>query len=412
MERAELAQALARWRPVAKDKRANNRRYITEVAPEKFMAKFAQAVAGTGEVFLGNPAWGESEREQVQHLLDAHPNKTAALGWLMIPTGGTSGEIKFARHDSVTISAAIRGFSRHFGFQRVNAIGVLPLFHVSGLMAWLRSAVTGGDYRNADWKEVAAGRLPALPEREDGWTLSLVPTQLERLMNDPRSVDWLRKFRLIFVGGGPAWIGLREKAGDLGLALSPSYGMTETAAMIAALRPGDFEADANTYGAVLPHARIDFDMQGMISITSESVFRGYFPGWDDDRTFFSEDFGEFDFLGRVRVLGRRDGVIISGGEKIQPSEVEGVLRTSREFSDVVVLGLPHREWGQQVVAAYPAERRPNLDKVERIVRIELSPHKRPKQYIAIPEWPRTDHGKLNRVRLLELVRNAANGSRS
>ncbi|HET7537762.1 MAG TPA: AMP-binding protein [Candidatus Didemnitutus sp.] len=403
---------MARWRPAAKDKRAHNRRYITEASPEKFMARFAQAVAGDGEIFLGNPAWGEAERAQVQKLLDDHPGENVQNGWLMIPTGGTSGEIKFARHDSVTIGAAVRGFAQYFGLQKVNAVGVLPLFHVSGLMAWLRSALTGGEYLIGDWKQIAAGELPELREKEDGWLLSVVPTQLERLMNDHDSVEWLRGFRLIFVGGGPSWAGLREHAEGLGLSISPSYGMTETAAMVAALRPGDFHADANTYGSPMPHARIDFDMQGMISITSEAVFHGYYPQHDDDRTFYSEDFGEFDFLGRVRVLGRRDGVIITGGEKVQPSEVEGVLRTSREFSDVAVIGLPHREWGQQVVAAYPAERRPNLDKVERIVRVELSPYKRPKQYVAIPEWPRTDHGKLNRPRLLEMVRNALKVPRS
>ena len=86
--------------------------------------------------------------------------------------------------------------------------------------------------------------------------------------------------------------------------------------------------------------------------------------------------------------------------------MEAALRATREFADLAVLGLPHHEWGQQVVAAYPASREPNLDKVERIVRIELSPYKRPKQYVAISEWPRTEHGKLNRVRLLELVRHA------
>lgn len=407
MDRAELALALARWLPATKNKHAHSRRYITEASPEKFMARFAQAVASDGEIFLGNPVWGEAERKQVQELLDKYPGETSSLGWLMIPTGGTSGgEIKFARHDSVTISSAVRGFARHFGLQKANAVGVLPLYHVSGLMAWMRSAMTGGDYIPGDWKSIADGDLPELPERSDGWLLSLVATQLERLMNDNDAVDWLRGFRLIFVGGGPAWAGLRERATGLGLKLSPSYGMTETAAMIAALRPGDFEADASTYGSPLPHARVDFDMQGMISITSEAVFRGYYPQRDDDRTFYSEDFGEFDFLGRVRVMGRRDGVIITGGEKVHPSEVESVLRMSREFSDVAVIGLPHHEWGQQVVVAYPAERRPNLDKVERIVRVELSPYKRPKHYVALDDWPRTDHGKLNRVKLLELVRNA------
>jgi len=404
MERAELAQALARWRPPGPDRRAHDRRLIIEASPARFMARFAQAVAGTGEVFVGSPAWGEDETAQVRALLATRRNESPARGWLMIPTGGTSGgEIKFARHDAGTIGAAVRGFARHFGLRRANAVGVLPHYHVSGLMAWLRSAVTGGDYLAADWRSVAAGQRPDLPERDDGWLLSLVPTQLERLMAETDAVAWLRRFRVIFIGGGPSWQGLRERAQGLGLPVAPSYGMTETAAMVAALRPGDQPADASTYGSELPHARISFDLQGAISVTGESVFRGYFPAWDDDRTFATSDYGERDFLGRVRVLGRRDGVIITGGEKVQPLEVEEVLRDTREFRDLAVLGLPHPQWGQQVVAAYAADRLPDLTKVKDRLARRLAAHKHPKHFVAVRPWPLTAHGKLNRAKLATLV---------
>jgi len=404
MERAALARALAKWRLPGKEPKPINRVCLADPLPERFMARFAWAVAAPGEIFLGNPAWSDAEQKQVRTLIQAAPPENPGRGWLMIPTGGTSGEIKFARHDSATFGAAVRGFTQHFGLARVNAFGVLPLYHVSGLMAWMRCVMTGGEYRSGVWKEIMSGRLPALPETADGWVLSLVPTQLERLMSEGRSVEWLKRFRLIFVGGGPSWAALREKAESLELPFAPSYGMTEAAAMVAALRPGGLPADVNTYGTPLPHARIDFDRQGMISITSEAVFHGYYPEFDDDRTFYSEDFGEFDFLGRVRVLGRRDGVIITGGEKVQPSEVESVLMSSREFSDLVVLGAPHREWGQQVVAAYAGDaRRPNWARVERALKSQLAPHKRPKRFIPLNPWPRTAHGKINRSEITRQV---------
>ena len=59
-------------------------------------------------------------------------------GWLGLPTGGTSGRSRFARHDEVTLTTAVRGFCAHFGLERVNAVGVLPAYHVSGLMARVR----------------------------------------------------------------------------------------------------------------------------------------------------------------------------------------------------------------------------------------------------------------------------------
>ncbi|NBX60349.1 MAG: o-succinylbenzoate--CoA ligase, partial [Opitutaceae bacterium] len=144
MERAELSEALRPWRSRGPSVQSGAPTFIMEAQPEKFMTAFADAVAGSGEIFLGNPAWGETERASWAALRTAAVGTTPAsglpLGWLGIPTGGTSGQLKFARHDHETLSAAVRGFAQHFGLTQVNAVGVLPLYHVSGLMAWLRCA--------------------------------------------------------------------------------------------------------------------------------------------------------------------------------------------------------------------------------------------------------------------------------
>jgi O-succinylbenzoic acid--CoA ligase len=367
------------------------------------MGQFATAVAGQGEVFLGSPSWGEAERGEVEKLLASQQPETGAEGWLMVPTGGTSGRVRFARHDSRTIGAAAQGFTRHFALREVNAVGVLPLHHVSGLMAWMRCAMTNGTYVAADWREIAAGRRPKLAEKAEGWLLSLVPTQLERMLHDSSSLDWLRQFRIIFVGGAPAWSALLEQAAAAGLPISPGYGMTETAAMVTALRPGEFLAGARNCGTALSHARIDFNADGVISVTGESVFRGYYPERSKSRTFETEDVGAMDPGGRLQVFGRRDGVIITGGEKVHPSEVESVLRGSGEFPDLMVLGLPHPVWGQQVAVAYPAGRQPDAARVDRIVTRELAAYKHPKIYVPVPDWPVAANGKLLRAEITKYV---------
>ena len=121
MERAELSRLLggvsvsSRAAPVC----------VTESDGEIFKLAFASAVAGRGEVFLGNPAWGRVERAQVDTLLRTPASGQGPAngrGWLMIPTGGTSGQIRFARHDGDTISAAVGGFRQHFRVERVNAL--------------------------------------------------------------------------------------------------------------------------------------------------------------------------------------------------------------------------------------------------------------------------------------------------
>ncbi len=381
---------------------------VSELDPFKFMTAFADAVAGEGEVFLCNPDWGATERAQLAAMLALRSPLSAPcsnLGWLMIPTGGTSGQLKFARHDEKTLAAAVDGFTRHFGLVRVNAVGVLPLHHVSGLMAWLRCVLTGGEYRPLDWKTVEAGPPPDLPARPEGWVVSLVPTQLERLLRREESVAWLRQFRLICLGGAPAAPALLGQAAALRLPLAPGYGMTETAAMITALRSSEFLAGARSCGPALPHVAVKISAEGAVILGGESLFRGYYPGWRDAGDFVTADAGWLDAQDELHVRGRRDAAIITGGEKVDPAEVEAALRGTGEFTAVVVLGVADPEWGETVVAAYPASDRPDLARVRETVGRLLTPAKRPKRFVPLADWPENAQGKVDRARLRGLIQD-------
>ncbi|MBI5692412.1 MAG: AMP-binding protein [Verrucomicrobia bacterium] len=330
-------------------------------------------------------------------------------GWLCLPTGGSSGGLKFARHDETTLQAAVEGMQRHFGLERINAVDVLPAHHVSGFMARVRSAATRGTHLAWDWKRLEAADFPVLSARPDGWVLSLVPTQLQRLLAVDGAAAWLRGFRHVFLGGGPTWATLADAAVAAGLPVSLTYGMTETAAMVAAQLPGDFRGGDRTCGSVLPHARLRLDGDQVIHVGGRSVCRGYWPEWNPDAEFVSADLGEFDARGHLRVLGRRDAAVISGGEKVHPAEVELLLRNSGEFRDVAVVGIPDPEWGEVLVACYPRPegRAPDL---ERAVS-GLAPHQRPKRFLLLTSWPDLGAGKVNRARLQAAARAAvAEGS--
>ena len=163
-----------------------------------------------GAYFLVDPGWGERERAQWAALAVRRPaGWDGREGWLCVPTGGSSGALKLARHDETTLGAAVEGFTQFFEVDRVAALGLLPPWHVSGLMAWARSAWTGGTYRTAQWREVEAGRQRP---PSAGLYLSLVPTQLARLLGDAEAEAWLRGFRVVFLGGGPAGRELTQRA--------------------------------------------------------------------------------------------------------------------------------------------------------------------------------------------------------
>ncbi len=351
-------------------------------------------VESGGAIFMCDPLASLDERAQMEIAM-ARADTWARCdeGWLCVRTGGTGGVVKFARHDQATLGAAVRGFCAHFGLDRVNAIDVLPPHHVSGLVARVRCAATGGEHLAWSWKRLEAGDTPS--RREGDWVLSLVPTQLQRLMQLPRTVEWLRGLRVIFIGGGPLWAELADVAAHAGLRLAPSYGLTETAAMVAALRPKEFLAGARTCGAALPHARMSVGAEGAVSIAGESLFRGYWPEWRETRAFVTEDLGAIDGAGHLTILGRRDAMIITGGKKVSPAAVEAVLRASGEFDDVAVIGVPDAEWGEAVVACYPAGRTPDTARAA----AALAPHTRPKRFISIGDWPRNAQGKIDRIAL-------------
>lgn len=376
----------------------------------------AALVERDGVCFLVDPGWGEVERAQWAALAERRPETgDGARGWLCIPTGGSSGAMKLARHDERTLGAAVRGFCEHFGVSRVDALGLLPAWHVSGLMAWARCVWTGGEHRAASWKAVERGE--ARPEGRAGF-LSLVPTQLARLLGDRDAEAWLRGFRAVFLGGGPSWPDLLARARAARVPVALSYGMTETAAMVAAQRPEEFAEGDESCGRALPHARVAVSAEGRVLVGGVSLFCGYWPevaapggGW------LTDDLGEIDAEGRLRVAGRADALVISGGEKINPAEVEAALREAGAawLDDVVVLGLPHPVWGREVVAVYPCGgdaggvgapadggRFASAGwRAELARRLALAKH--PKRYLACPaaEWPRDARGKINRARLAE-----------
>jgi O-succinylbenzoic acid--CoA ligase len=337
-------------------------------------------------------------------LPDAAP-PSADEGWLCIRTGGTGGGVTFARHDERTLRAAVEGFCAHFGLTRISALGVLPRSHVSGLMAELRCVLTGGVYAVGDWKAIAAGARPAPPPGNA--VISLVPTQLQRLLAVPDGGDWLRRFRLVLLGGGPVWPELADAAARADVPVVLTYGMTETAAMVTALPPDEFRAGERTCGMALPHGGVTIAADGRIRVAGASVFRGYWPQGGGSREFVTEDLGEIDARGHLRVIGRRDAVIITGGKKVHPADVEAVLRASGRFADGAVVGVPDPEGGEIVVACFPAEGGSVPDPAEAAA--ALPAHARPKRFVPIAGWPRNAQGKVSRAELVRAVREQDGG---
>ncbi len=405
---------------------------IAESDPVRFAAAFFAALQLRVPTILANRRWGRLEWREVARQFDPalmfgaaplSPGKRgcrlpqSAPSTILIPTGGSSGGVKFAVHRWETLAAACEGMPGLIGPGPVNHCCVLPLFHVSGLMQLMRSFVSGGRLAFTDLKGLHAGRFPDI---EPGTLcLSLVPTQLQRLMTSKAAVRRLLLARAIFLGGAPAPDSVLGRARELRLPVFLSYGMTETAAMVAALPPDEFLAGQTNAGRPLSHVRIDVvdpdggrcpvGVPGRIRVRGRSLFEGYHgrPPLDLSGGYLTDDEGFYDPMGRLHVLGRCDRLIISGGEKIDPAEVETAILETGAVEQVLVLGWPDPEWGRRLVAFYvSAGVESDPGRWKRELRAELAHYKLPKSMIEVKTLPLDARGKVDRKLVESLIRDA------
>lgn len=407
---------------------------ISESEPTLFLSAFVAAVTTKSPVFLCNPQWGIQEWKQVHELVN--PNLLISQGkitddqnlsnndseilenLIMIPTGGTSGQIKFAVHTWETLTASVRGVQQYFKTPTINSFCTLPLYHVSGLMQWMRSLLTDGQIIITSFKTV---------ETED-WInfnpthsfISLVPTQLQRLLQNPLLTHWLSQFQVVFLGGAPPWLDLLEQSRSSQIPLALTYGMTETASQIVTLKPSEFLQGNNSSGKILPHAKIKVydenkeELQphqpGLITIETESLMLGYYQDNFNPKLrihhFIPDDLGYWDEQGYLTIVGRQSNKIITGGENVFPSEVEAVIRSTGLVQDICVMGKPDLYWGEIVVAVYvPICKLASLVELKQAISGKLSKFKYPKLWISLEQLPRNSQGKLNQQLLRELIKD-------
>jgi o-succinylbenzoate---CoA ligase len=318
---------------------------------------------------------------------------------VIIGTSGSTGVPK-----GVELSAAALRHSARASLDRVGArpgerwLCCLPVTHVAGLAVLVRS-LTGGTE-------------PVLAERADGPAVaaagcahvSLVPTQLQRLLQEPGTP--LAGFSSVLLGGAAAPAGLLTAARDAGVPVVTTYGMTETC--------GGCVYD----GIPLDGVRAEVRDDDRIWISGPVLFSGYLggPPAPADGWFRTGDLGTLDAAGRLTVRGRADDVINTGGHKVVPGEVAAALHTCPGVRDAAVVGQPDPEWGERVVAVVvPADPGdpPALELLRRHVRERLPRYAIPSRVVMVDAVPMLPSGKHDIVRLRqELLRREQTEAKS
>ncbi len=419
---------------------------VAHTEPWEFLACVLGAIASNCPVFIASPDWLDKEWEQV------YDNLYIKLSWgnsvntkllsfqeikqteilpqplyknslkqdninslpsnsIMIPTGGTSGEIRFTIHNWDTLKASVTGVYNYFGKKPINSCCLLPLYHVSGLMQFLRSFLTNGKIGILPYHQVKQGERGNI--NPSHFFISLVPTQLQYLL--AHSPDWLSQFQTILLGGAPASEKLLNKAREYQLNIAPTYGMTETASQVVTLYPQEFLAGNNSSGKVLPHAEIAIrDEQGnplsafqtgIITIQSQSLCLGYYPNLFGTQTYFvTDDLGYLDLHGYLFSVGRNSQKIITGGENVFPIEVESAILATNLVKDVCVIGYPDATWGEIIIAVYvPSLEEVTGEDIKSAMTTKISTYKQPKHWLSVQELPRNAQGKINYKLIRDIV---------
>ncbi len=404
----KISQTKYQQLAATKSEQITSKNLISHSQSIEYLSHFIAAVAAKIPIFLGNLDWVKSEWEQAQKLIEqnSQPNLPDINNWIMIPTGGSSGKIRFAIHTWETLRVSVTGFQQYFQVAQVNSFCILPFYHVSGLMQFMRSFTSGGKLVIIPPQALELSiKCPINPAE---FFISLVPTQLQRILQNPELTTWLASFHTVLLGGGPAWDELLQSARDHHIPIALTYGMTETASQVVALKPADFFLGNHSCGQVLPHAqvniynehgeRLGIDQTGTIRIKSDALALGYYPEiFTQQKDFETDDLGFFDQQGYLTIIGRNSQKIITGGKKVFPHEIEAIILSTNLVTDICIIGLFDADWGQAVTAVYvPKSPQISPDLLKAAIADQLSKYKHPKYWLPVERLPRNPQGKINR----------------
>lgn len=323
-----------------------------------------------------------------------HPTFCPEIPATVVLTSGTAGTPKAAVHCVRSHWQAALAVNRHLSLKPGDKwLLSLPLHHVSGVAILFRCAWAGATVALPEQGKPLEEELDRLQPTH----VSLVPTQLIRLLRTERGVHKLCRLKAILLGGAPIHPALVEKAIATGAPLVCSYGMTETAAMICATPLGNTTpAQGSGRGLFANSIRI---ANGGIEVHSPTLFQGYVTGdggllrpFDEEGWFRTGDTGFIDNAGFLHVTGREDAMFISGGENIHPEEIEMLLMQLPEVTAAAVVDIPDEEFGAIAVAFVQIDNESGFTQqaVKNMLASHLPRYKIPKYVIT---WPKVfSHG--------------------
>lgn len=400
--------------------------FLTDAEPVLFVSSRERDVGGVSVAVLGedarSPLWREAlEAAPDEELAERTDDDIAAI----LYTSGTTGRSKGAMLSIGNLASNALTLHRIWGFRPDDVLlHALPIFHVHGLFVALHCAFLNATPTIFLPKFDAAQVRALLPRTT---VLMGVPTYYTRLLALPAfDAKDCASMRLFISGSAPLLAEThREFEARTGHRILERYGMTE-AGMITS-NPLDGERIPGTVGYPLPGVALRVAAEGgvaspgepgVIEIKGANVFKGYWrmpektaQEFREDGWFITGDVGVMDEDGRVSIVGRAKDLIISGGYNIYPKEIEEVLDAIEGVAESAVVGVPHPDLGEGVLAVIVAKPggAPSTETLEAAVRARLARYKHPRRMLIVDDLPRNAMGKVQKNLLREAHKDAFKG---
>jgi malonyl-CoA/methylmalonyl-CoA synthetase len=347
------------------------------------------------------------------------PDDLAAI----LYTSGTTGRSKGAMlsHGNLVSNAEV--LVTHWRFTRDDVLlHALPIYHTHGLFTAVDVMLFCGGTILFLPKFDADQCLAHLPRVT---TMMGVPTFYTRLLRHPGLTREATAHMRLFISGSAPLLAdtHRQWQARTGHAILERYGMTETNMMTS--NPYDGERIAGTVGLALPGITIrvadpdtgqDLGAEtiGVVEVAGPNVFKGYWrnpektaSAFRADGYFITGDLGEIDARGYVHLVGRAKDLIITGGLNVYPKEVETEIDALPGVVEAAVVGVPHEDFGEAIVAVVVRAMDADLDERAVLAALEakLARFKWPKRVIFIDELPRNTMGKVQKNMLRETYKD-------
>lgn len=334
----------------------------------------------------------------------------------IIYTSGTTGRSKGAMLTHANLLSNAETLCDVWGWRDDDVLlHALPIFHVHGLFVALHCAFLNATPVVFHPRFDAEAIIRDLPRST---VVMGVPTFYTRLVNEPAFDDAIcANMRLFISGSAPlteqAFGAFEERTG---FRILERYGMSET--LMNTSNPLDGERVAGTVGFALPGVDVRIADEagspaptgeaGTIEVRGPNVFKGYWrmpertaEEFRDDGFFVTGDLGTMDADGRVTIVGRDKDLVVSGGYNVYPKEVETLIDEIPEVVESAVIGVPHSDFGEGVVAVVVTRGRVDDGLVNAHLKDRLARYKQPKRVIRVEDLPRNAMGKVQKNVLRE-----------